>query len=232
MALVTVIDSFSMLPNKTLFMLLDLMSAFSSVDNSLLLEALFHLLVSVLARIAFAVWITPFQSLLQLFTWAPKHWFSLGSSLPTRFLGDLLLNVAWKKMKVLVALCIAMACRPPGFSVCGILQARTLEWVSIPSVRHCNISKYTYMSETLKFIPQTSPLLSRLTYPTAQWMFNPSTSPVYSNTYMETQIVWLNSFFSISTAPTPRLRWNLNYTLLSPFYILFLIFLIFYCTRS
>ena len=81
------------------------------------------------------------------------------------------------------------------------------------------------MSETLKFVPQTSPLLSRLTYPTAQRMFNPSTSPVYSDTYMETQIVWLNSFFSISTAPTPRLRWNRNYTLLSPFYILFLIFL-------
>ena len=26
-------------------------------------------------------------------------------------------------------------CRPPGFSVCEILQARILEWVAIPSSR-------------------------------------------------------------------------------------------------
>ena len=32
-------------------------------------------------------------------------------------------------------LCDAMDCSPPGFSVPGILQARTLEWVAMPSSR-------------------------------------------------------------------------------------------------
>ena len=49
--------------------------------------------------------------------------------------------LAWKwkvKLKVLVAqpcppLCHPMDCRPPGSSVQGILQERTLEWVAIPS---------------------------------------------------------------------------------------------------
>ena len=30
-------------------------------------------------------------------------------------------------------LCDPTDCSPPGFSVCGILQARILEWVAIPS---------------------------------------------------------------------------------------------------
>ena len=42
-----------------------------------------------------------------------------------------------EKWKVLVAqpcltLCDAMHCSPPGSSICGILQARILEWVAIP----------------------------------------------------------------------------------------------------
>ena len=45
-----------------------------------------------------------------------------------------------KKSKVLVAqlcpsLCNPMDCSPPGFSVYGILRARTLEWVAMPSSR-------------------------------------------------------------------------------------------------
>ena len=32
-------------------------------------------------------------------------------------------------------LCDFMDCIPPGFSVCGILQARILEWVAIPFSR-------------------------------------------------------------------------------------------------
>ena len=32
-------------------------------------------------------------------------------------------------------LCDLMVCSPPGFSVCGILQARLLEWVGIPFSR-------------------------------------------------------------------------------------------------
>ena len=34
-----------------------------------------------------------------------------------------------------VALCYPLDCSPPGFSVHGILQARTLEWVAIPLLR-------------------------------------------------------------------------------------------------
>ena len=33
------------------------------------------------------------------------------------------------------ALCDRMDCSPPGFSVPGILQARTLEWIAMPSFR-------------------------------------------------------------------------------------------------
>ena len=34
-----------------------------------------------------------------------------------------------------VTLVNPMDCSPPGFSVCGILQARILEWVAMPSSR-------------------------------------------------------------------------------------------------
>ena len=34
-----------------------------------------------------------------------------------------------------LTLCNPMACRPPGSSVHGILQARILEWVAMPSSR-------------------------------------------------------------------------------------------------
>ena len=34
-----------------------------------------------------------------------------------------------------LTLCEPVDCSPPGSSVCGILQARTLEWVAIPSSR-------------------------------------------------------------------------------------------------
>ena len=34
-----------------------------------------------------------------------------------------------------LTLCIPMDCSPPGSSVCGILQARILEWVAIPFSR-------------------------------------------------------------------------------------------------
>ena len=34
-----------------------------------------------------------------------------------------------------LTLCDPMDCRPPGFSVYGILQARILEWVALPSSR-------------------------------------------------------------------------------------------------
>ena len=49
-------------------------------------------------------------------------------------------HLSEKKVKVLVTqswptLCDAMAYRPPGSSVHGILQARILEWVAIPFSR-------------------------------------------------------------------------------------------------
>ena len=34
-----------------------------------------------------------------------------------------------------LTLCDPMECYPPGFSVCGTLQARILEWVAIPFSR-------------------------------------------------------------------------------------------------
>ena len=33
------------------------------------------------------------------------------------------------------ALCVSMDCNLPGSSVCGILQARILQWVAMPSSR-------------------------------------------------------------------------------------------------
>ena len=40
-----------------------------------------------------------------------------------------------EKSCTIVSLCYHMDCSPPGFSVHGILQARTLEWVAIPFSR-------------------------------------------------------------------------------------------------
>ena len=40
-----------------------------------------------------------------------------------------------KSLHLCLTLCNAMDCRWPGFSVHGILQARILEWVAIPSSR-------------------------------------------------------------------------------------------------
>ena len=38
-------------------------------------------------------------------------------------------------------LCDSMTGTPPGFSVCGILQARILEWVAMPSSRGFSLSR-------------------------------------------------------------------------------------------
>ena len=37
-----------------------------------------------------------------------------------------------------------MDCSPPGFSVCGIVQARTLEWVATPSSRDGTRVSYVF----------------------------------------------------------------------------------------
>ena len=40
-----------------------------------------------------------------------------------------------KSLQFCLTLCIPMDCSPPGSSVHGILQARTVEWVAMPSSR-------------------------------------------------------------------------------------------------
>ena len=52
-----------------------------------------------------------------------------GSSMYSRAL------VVWLVARLCPALCNPMDCSPPGSSVHGILQARTLEWVAMPSSR-------------------------------------------------------------------------------------------------
>ena len=48
---------------------------------------------------------------------------------------DKALNNAAKSLQSCLTLCDPMDCSPPGSSVHGILQARTLEWVAIPFSR-------------------------------------------------------------------------------------------------
>ena len=43
--------------------------------------------------------------------------------------------VCAKSLQSCPTLCDPMDCGPPGTSVCGILQARVLEWVAMPSSR-------------------------------------------------------------------------------------------------
>ena len=43
--------------------------------------------------------------------------------------------VCAKSFQSCLTLCDPMDCSPPGFSIHGILQARTLEWVAMPSSR-------------------------------------------------------------------------------------------------
>ena len=72
-----------------------------------------------------------------------QGWFPLGFDWLTFFridlLGDMYIYLYLDKMKVLVTshvwLCDPIDCGPPGSSVHGILQARILEWVAIPSSR-------------------------------------------------------------------------------------------------
>ena len=70
----------------------------------------------------------------------------MGKSLPPHipnphimsFAQFLLLNVQWKRAKsvqLCPTLCDAGDCGPPGSSIHGILQAKTLEWVAMSSSR-------------------------------------------------------------------------------------------------
>ena len=46
-----------------------------------------------------------------------------------------MLDIASMLSRFSLALCDLMGCSPPGSSVCGIFQARILEWVAMPSSR-------------------------------------------------------------------------------------------------
>ena len=46
-----------------------------------------------------------------------------------------------KSLQSCPTLCDPMDCRPPGFSVHGILQARILEWVAMPSSKESSQSR-------------------------------------------------------------------------------------------
>ena len=69
-----------------------------------------------------------------------------------------------KPLQLCLTLCIPMHCSPPGFSIHGILQARKLEWVAMPSSRgsswprncnwlhwfHCPLMVYDPQYEKIK----------------------------------------------------------------------------------
>ena len=54
---------------------------------------------------------------------------------------DLHACVCWLSRFCSVQLCDPMVCSPPGSSVHGILQARILEWVAMPSSRGSSLSR-------------------------------------------------------------------------------------------
>ena len=60
---------------------------------------------------------------------------------------------AAKSLQLCPILCDPMDCSPPGSSVHGILQARILEWVSMPSFRG-------YSQPGIEFMSLTSPALA------------------------------------------------------------------------
>ena len=67
----------------------------------------------------------------------------------------LLAAAAAKSLQSCPTLCDPMDCSLPGFSVHGILQARTLEWVAIPKTMHINVLKIpVYIAVLYKRISQ------------------------------------------------------------------------------
>ena len=55
-----------------------------------------------------------------------------------------------KSLQSCLTLCDPMDCNPPGFSVHGILQARILKWIAMPSSRGYSIYMYLF---SFKFFP-------------------------------------------------------------------------------
>ena len=72
-------------------------------------------------------------------TWAPELW--LPGSRAQVELWNMVVAAAAKSLQSCPTLCDPIDGSPPGFSVPGILQARTLEWVAISSSNACMHAK-------------------------------------------------------------------------------------------
>ena len=86
----------------------------------------------------------------------------------------LVLEMRAKSIQSCLTLCDPMDCTPLGSSVYGILQARILEWVAIPSSRGSSrpgIEPPSLMSPTLagKFLPQQHPRSQVLDIVNSNW---------------------------------------------------------------
>ena len=76
-------------------------------------------------------------------------------------------------------LCNPMFCSPPGSSVHGFLQARTLDWVAVPSSRGCSPSRdWIHVSHI-------SSLVSRFFTSSATWEF-----PVIMSRHGHSEQMW------------------------------------------
>ena len=73
----------------------------------------------------------------------PKLWPPSGPEVPvTASPGPAGEVVHVKSLQSCLILCNSMDCSPPGSSVHGILQARIVEWVAMPSSRGSSQSRY------------------------------------------------------------------------------------------
>ena len=79
-------------------------------------------------------------------------------------------NVNSVSCSVMPTFCNRMDCRPPGSSVCGILQTRILEWVAIPLSRgssrprdgtrvSCTAGRFFTISQSVSSVAQSCPTL-------------------------------------------------------------------------
>ena len=64
-----------------------------------------------------------------------QNWFGEQISLEETLIKPASVSQSVLAAQTFLALCDPMDCSPPSSSVCGILQARILEWVAIPSSR-------------------------------------------------------------------------------------------------
>ena len=84
-----------------------------------------------------------------------EDWFP-GGEVPQFFLTQIifLLCVPAKSLQLCPTLCDPMNCSPPGSSVHGILQARILEWVAMPSSRVYKTEVDSQTQQTKVWLPK------------------------------------------------------------------------------